>query len=196
MTNNDKKITRISTGTQFIIAQLWIFSDLWIWRSEGGGESTLRVISYYLVWIAAVLPDLDYHIDGTSILTKHFSHGKLLHSPILYILIGAIGFIFPKYFYPPIAFALAGLTHIFLDLFSTDGIPFFYPFSSHIYSLGHIEKNTKLLKVLCIIAFLPYIAITIFTPEGREAIGSSISFGVFVGSLMAFGCVGIFLLLF
>lgn len=92
-----------------------------------------------VVWIAAILPDIDHtrSLIGKAAyplaqwLSRHYGHRTITHSIFFYlavvVLIKGIDNLFHVHYALPVALALG--SHLIFDMCTRQGIPLFYPFS-------------------------------------------------------------------
>ena len=84
-------------------------------------------------------------------------HRGFFHSPIFYLVLGAISlFLFPGYNLYTYAFLLGIGTHLFLDMLNPTGIPLLFPITSrkfHLLSIGTGGIEERIFYFVFILAF-------------------------------------------
>lgn len=102
----------------------------------------------------ALLPDIDNPTSRVGrrikpvsyLINKVFGHRGFTHAPFcLLLLLLASSFLLhlPYYFYISSGFAIGYLGHIYLDMFTTGGVPLLFPFSKKRYRLMKNKSGGK-----------------------------------------------------
>ena len=79
------------------------------------------------------------------------NHRGILHDPIIYI----IGLILSYFFFSPlIGFFIGCLSHIFLDMFNPNGVPFLFIHKIILVKFKSGEKGSIIFTIICIIITL------------------------------------------
>ncbi|MBR5730554.1 MAG: metal-dependent hydrolase [Firmicutes bacterium] len=118
--------------------------------------------------VLALAPDIDVRGSKASnrtglaggVLRLFTEHRGFFHSPICYIILGAIAYaIAPDQLYAILAGVIGALTHIFLDCFNAYGCPLFYPIPKRIH-FARVKPHgfTDIVLTVCFLIFLIFIA--------------------------------------
>lgn len=106
--------------------------------------------------LGSLLPDIDTCTSKAGskikpismVISKLFGHRKLLHSPLLYLLLSILlTNHFPQFQVCWTALFLGIMSHLLLDMFNPKGIPLLYPYPKR-YRLARVRCGSRAEKVI------------------------------------------------